>query len=161
MCQALLVEVKGEDIRIRKLDLISNNYIGEDWTINTSEGVYGYKYTEDRAGKSKQPYFESNDKATIECIGKNSCILKINTAKVRGGKDIIEYYKVDFKNVETGEMEKSYKIWSQYVFIPEIKRIKSKFKNLKEDTEYEVLVTAFNAYGKSSINALQAKFKTK
>lgn len=161
VCQALLVEVKGEDIRIRKLDLISNNYIGEDWTINTSEGVYGYKYTEDRAEKSKQPYFESNDKVTIECIGENSCIIKINTAKVRSRKDIIEYYKVDFKNVETGEIEKSCKIWSQYAFIPEIKRTKSKFKNLKKNTEYEVLVTAFNAYGKSSINALQAKFKTK
>ena len=161
VCQALLVEVKGEDIRIRKLDLISNSYIGDDWTINTAENIYGYKYTEDRKDASRQPFFDFNDKVKAQSVGRKHCILKIDQAKVRGRNDVIEYYKIEFKNTENGTIEVRYKVWAQYAFIPKKKKIMVKCDGLKENSEYEVIVTAYNAYDKSSINTLSRKFKTK
>ena len=161
VCQALLVEVTREDVRIRKLDLINNSYIGEDWTINTAEGTYGYKYTDIRAEKSMKPYFKSKAKIKVKNTGKGSCNIQISCAEVKGHREVIEFYKADFKNMNTNKIDKSYKIWSQYGLIPQPKKITAEFKDLKENTEYEVTVTAFNAYGKSSTSTLKAKFITK
>ena len=80
---------------------------------------------------------------------------------MRGRSDVIEFYKVNFKNMNTKKIDKSYKIWSQYGLIPKPGKISASFEKLEENTEYEVIVTAFNAYGKSSINALRGKFITK
>ncbi len=161
VCQALLVEVIGEDVRIRKLDLIHNSYIGEDWRINTAENVYGYKYTESRLEKSMKPYFSCSAKAEIENIGSNSCSIKISQANIKGSKDVIEYYKVTFLNTETGVIDKECKVWSQYGIKPIPKKIIYDFEGLKGNTKYEVVVKAYNAYEKSSTNDLRVIFKTK
>ncbi|MDS0528154.1 metallophosphoesterase [Clostridium sp. SHJSY1] len=158
--QMMVVEVEGSVVKIKRLDLLSRKYIGPDWIINTSKGVEDFKYTKDRKDKSKEPYFDKDNKLEINDVSNVTCQIKIGQAKIKEDDDIVYSYKYDFKNVKTGEIDKSYKISSEFYLIPTPEFIIQKFEGLNPNTQYEVIVTAYNAYGKRSYNKLSGIFQT-
>lgn len=159
--QMMVVEVKGNIVKIKKLDLLSGKYIGHDWIIDTSKGIESFSYTEERKARSKEPYFDKDNKFEISYVDSVGCLIKIGQAKIKDDEDIIYSYKYDFKNLKTEEIEKSYKISSQFYLLPPPEFIVQNFEGLSSETEYEVRVTAYNAYGKKSSNELIGKFETK
>jgi predicted MPP superfamily phosphohydrolase len=161
--QMMVVEVKGSTVKIKRLDLLSEQYIGENWIIDTSKGKAGFKYIESRKDNSKKPYFDMND-VRVSDLKDVSCKVKINQAKIKANgeeEDIIYSYKYDFINTGTGEIEKSYKISSEFYLLPMPDVVVQKFEELNPETEYKVIVTAFNAYGIESSNTIGEVFKTK
>ncbi|MGL4772596.1 MAG: metallophosphoesterase family protein, partial [Clostridium sp.] len=163
--QIMVLDVDGTKVKIRKLDLLSGKYIGEDWVIDTAQGKDGFKYTSDRAEKSSVPYFTEGSSIKVNSVNKNGCTLTIEQGKVNNilgdnNDEIVHSYKYDFINKATGKLEKSYKIWSEFYFLPMSKTLTQSFSGLKEGVEYEVVVTAFNSYMKESSNVLTSYFKT-
>lgn len=165
-CQMMVIEVTGTDVRIKKLDLSSGEYIGKDWIINTAEGKNKFKYIGSRAQKSVAPYFEENGKVIINKIKSDSCVVTLNQAKVNDMADewiddIVHSYKFDFIDKKTGEISNSFKVWSEFYILPREDCLIQQFNQLKADTDYEIVVMAYNAYGKVSTNQVSASFKTK
>ncbi|MBD7911684.1 metallophosphoesterase family protein [Clostridium cibarium] len=161
--QMMVVEVKGNVVKVKRLDLLSNQYIGEDWIIDISKGKKDFKYTDDRKEKSKEPYFDINDVRVSDIEGMN-CRIETNQAKINKkseSEDIVYSYKYDFRNRKTGEIEKTYKVSSQFYLIPMPQVLSQEFEKLNSETEYEVIITAINAYGIESSNSVGGMFKTK
>lgn len=160
-CQAMIVEVKDEFVTIKKLDLINNSYILENWVVDTSKGRSGFKYLDNREGKSNKPYFQDESDMIVEKIRNDGCIIKLKQALIYGMEDSVHSYEFSFKNLKTYEVEKVYKISSQFYILPMPKFLRENFNGLSSNTEYEVEVKAFNCYGKESTNSLKKKFITK
>lgn len=164
-CQMMVIEVTGTKVKVKKLDLSSGEYIGKDWTINTEKGKDGFKYIESRIQKSSSPYFEENSKILISKVKRESCRVVINQAKIKntveeGIDDIVHSYKFDFIDKKTGDISYSFKVWSKFYILPREDYLVQEFNQLKADTDYEIVVSAYNAYGKVSTNQVRAAFKT-
>lgn len=165
-CQMMVVDVKGAEVRIKKLDLLSGKYIGDDWVFDISKGKDGFVYNDTvRANTSKIPYFTDDNKVTVNTVDDSSCNLTINQAsidEIKGDNndDIVQSYRFDFINNSTNEVDKSYKIWSEFYILPTPGTITQDFTGLTPGTQYTVKVTAINAYGKESTNTISADFKT-
>ena len=163
--QAMVLDVNDTEVRIRKLDLISGQYIGEDWVFNTNSGKEGFVYTDSRAEASETPYFEEDSTIKINDIKDNSCTITIDQAKVNdtlgdNNDEIVHSYKFDFINKKTGKIDKTHKIWSEYYFLPMEDTLTQTFTGLKVGTEYDVVVTALNAFKKTSTNTISTSFTT-
>lgn len=163
--QIMVLDINGTSVRVRKLDLISGQYVGEDWVFDTSKGKDGFKYTDKRIEASPQPYFEEHASVNVRDIKDNSCTITINQAKINdilgdNNDEIVNSYKYDFINKKTGRVDKSYKIWSEYYFLPMSETLTQTFSSLESGTEYEVVVTAFNSYNKASSNTISTSFTT-
>ncbi|MGL5353191.1 MAG: hypothetical protein ACRDA5_07680, partial [Clostridium sp.] len=140
-------------------------YIGEDWIIDTALGKEGFKYTDARSAESECPYFEENAVVRVSDITNSCAIITIDKAKINNKlgdnkEQIVHSYKYDFINKKTGKVEKSYKIWSEFYFLPMANTLTQKFKGLKPGLEYEVLVTGLNSYKKPTINVISTTFET-
>jgi len=164
-CQMMVIEVEGTEVKVKKLDLSSGEYIGKEWSINTAKGKSGFKYIESRTQKSMAPYFEENAKMLISKVKRDGCLVTINQAKINNTveediDDIVHSYKFDFIDKKTGDISYSFKVWSEFYFLPRKDYLVQEFNQLKPDTDYEIVVNAYNAYGKVSINQLRASFKT-
>lgn len=164
-CQMMVIEVEGTYVKVKKLDLSSGEYIGKDWTINTSKGNTGFKYIESRSQKSIAPYFEENAKILINKVKRYGCTVTINQAKIKNTveehiDDIVHSYKFDFIDKKTGDISYSFKVWSEFYFLPRKDYLVQEFNQLKPDTDYDIVVWAYNAYGKVSTNQVRASFKT-
>ncbi|MGL5084156.1 MAG: hypothetical protein ACRC68_00255, partial [Clostridium sp.] len=85
---------------------------------------------------------------------------KINKSLGDNQDNIVHSYKYDFINKKTGKIEKTYKIWSEFYFLEVANTLTQKFTGLREDNEYEVLVTGLNSYKKPSKNIISTTFKT-
>lgn len=163
--QMMVLDVDGTKVTIKKLDLLTGEYIGEDWIFDTALGKGGFKYTDKRKEKSETPYFNQNAEAKIEAINDNGCKITIDQAKINDVKgdnhdEIVHSYKYDFKNKKTGNIDKSYKIWSEYYFLPMADKLTQEFSGLKAGTEYEVTVTGLSSYKKPTTTTLVGNFKT-
>lgn len=165
-CQMMVIEIRGTEVKVKKLDLSSGEYIGKDWTIDTSKGKSQFKYIESRTQKSIAPYFEESAKMLISKVKKSGCLVTINQAKIKNTveediDDIIHSYKFDFIDKKTGDISYSFKVWSEFYFLPRKNYLVQEFNELKEDTYYDIVVWAYNAYGKVSTNSVRASFKTR
>lgn len=163
--QSMLFEVNGTKVTIKKLDLLSGKTIGEDWIFDTSTGKSGFKYTDARKEVSPTPYFENNAEVTVSDLKDNGCTVTIDQGKIEdipldNHDEIVHSYKFDFTEKRTGKLHKSYKIWSEYYFLPMSEKLTQSFNGLKAGTEYELTVTAINSYGKTSNETLKTTFKT-
>lgn len=163
--QMMVLDVTGTQVRVRKLDMLSGKYIGEDWVFDTSKGKEGFTYTDDRLETSKLPYFGSDATVKAPEIDENGCTLTIDQADIEdpigdNNDEIVHSYRFDFINKATGEVDSSQKIWSEYYFIPMSETLTQSFQGLKSGTEYEVKVTALNAYGLESTNTISTTFTT-
>ncbi|MGG7177695.1 metallophosphoesterase family protein [Clostridium paraputrificum] len=163
--QMLILDVNGTKVKIRKLDLISGEYIGEDWVIDTLLGKEDYKYTDNRVEASPKPLFKITSGIKVDSINNNSCSLTIDQAKVKNIKgdnqdEIVHSYKYEFYNKATGNIYRSYKVWSGFYFLPMSKKLTQEFNGLESNTEYRVEVTAYNSYGKPSKNTISTTIKT-
>lgn len=103
----------------------------------------GFKYTESRGSESESPYFEANAVVKVDEVKDTSCTITIDQAKINDVKgdnqdQIVHSYKYDFTNKRTNKVEKSYKIWAEYYFLPMSKTLTQKFTGLKPGNEYEV-----------------------
>ncbi|MEG2194424.1 MAG: LamG-like jellyroll fold domain-containing protein [Terrisporobacter sp.] len=163
--QIMVLDVNNKSIRVRKLDLLSGQYIGEDWVFDTASGKGGFKYTDDRKENSSTPYFENTANARVENIKDTGCTITIDQGKIKdkigdNNDEIVHSYKYDFYDKKTGKLHKSYKIWSEFYFLPMKNTLIQTFNGLKPGTEYEVEVTAMSSYKKLSSNTIKASFKT-
>lgn len=163
--QMMVLDVDGTKVRIKKIDLLSGEYIGEDWVFDTALGKEGFKYTDARIEESESPYFDENAIVKVDEIKENSVKITIDQAKTNDIKgdnqdQIVHSYKYDFTNKTTGKIEKSYKIWSEYYFLPMSKTLTQEFSGLKPGIEYEVSVTGLNSYKKPTTNVISTSFKT-
>lgn len=163
--QMMVLDVDGTKVRIKKLDLLSGKYIGEDWVFDTALGKEGFKYTDARSTDSESPYFESNAAVKVSDANDTGATITIDQAKINdklgdNQDQIVHSYKYDFTNKKTGKVEKSYKIWSEYYFLPMSNTLTQKFTGLKPGNEYEVSVTGLNSYKKPTTNIISTSFKT-
>ncbi|MGL5084200.1 MAG: hypothetical protein ACRC68_00490, partial [Clostridium sp.] len=163
--QMMVLDVDGTKVSIKKLDLLSGKYIGEDWVFDTALGKEGFKYTDARSLESDTPYFEANAGVRLADINDTGATITIDQAKINdklgdNHDQIVHSYKYDFINKKTGKVEKSYKIWSEYYFLPMASTLTQKFTGLKPGIEYEVTVTGLNSYKKPTINVISTSFKT-
>lgn len=163
--QMMVLDVTGTQVRVRKLDLLSGKYIGEDWVFDTAKGKEGFTYTDDRANTSKLPYFSSEAAVKASNIDESGCTLTIDQADIDdpigdNNDEIVHSYRFDFINKATGEIDSSQKIWSEFYFLPMSETLTESFQGLKAGTEYEVKVTALNAYGLESTNTISTTFTT-
>jgi len=159
-CQMIVIEVEGTDVKVKKLDVSSGEYIGKDWIISMAQGKDGFKYLESRREKSIAPVFEENAKIIISKIKRNRCTVNISKAKIKDTQeedidDIVHSYKFDFIDKKTGYILNSFKVWSEFYILPSKDYLVQKFKDLKEGTEYEIVVNAYNAYAKMSTNNIR------
>ncbi|MGL5353192.1 MAG: metallophosphoesterase [Clostridium sp.] len=163
--QMMVLDVDGTKVRIKKLDLLSGKYIGEDWVFDTALGKEGFKYTDARSAESDTPYFEASAAVKVADINDTGATITIDQAKINdklgdNQDQIVHSYKYDFTNKKTGKVEKSYKIWSEYYFLPMASTLTQKFTGLKPGIEYEVSVTGLNSYKKPTTNIISSTFKT-
>lgn len=163
--QMMVFDVNGTNVRIRKLDLMSGEYIGEDWVFDTASGKEGFIYTDARKESGHTPYFEEDAAVKVDSVNDNGCTITIDQAKIEeilgdNHDEVVHSYKFEFINKKTGKIDRTHKIWSEFYFLPMSNTLTQDFSGLKAGTEYEVKVTALSSFKKESTNTIAASFTT-
>lgn len=161
VAQGMVIEAEGSKVTIRNYDLISNQFIPQTWQFDVSKPAE-FPYTKARDAVAKAPVFPQNAAVRLSNINDNGATLDFDQAVMESNTigDIVHSYRYDIVNKKTGEVEKSFKNWSEYYRLPMPTTITQKVEGLNPGTEYEARIYAIDAYGKVSEQYISSDFKT-
>lgn len=159
IAQGLVVEANGSTVTIKNYDFLADQWIPQTWTFDVTETL---PYTDTREASAKAPYFTEDAQVTVSEITDESAKVEFPQAKAAENNvgDIVHSYRYDFVNKLTGEVDKTFKTWSEYYFQPMPDMISQVAPDLKPKTSYEVRIYAINAYQQESEGYLSAQFTT-
>ncbi len=182
--QAMLVEVNGAEVTVRRFDYVDKKYIGEPYVFTAgAPAVAAYTKAGREAAKTSEvnkPYFDADDKITVSDIKSNTVKISFPEGKKDGESadglqdSYIHYYRVKVTDKETGSVVKSYNMLGNYFInsvdtvnyadpkYPAIRKTLDRelsITGLSRNTEYTVTVTPESALGQQG-TALTADFVT-
>lgn len=159
IAQGLVVEADGSRVTIKNYDFLADQWIPQTWTFDVKDTL---PYTDDRQENAKAPYFDEDAKLTVSNVTDDSADLTFTQAKVAENNvgDIVHSYRYDFINTKTGNVDKTFKTWSNYYLLPMPETMEQTAPDLEPGTSYEVQIHAINAYQQVSENYLSANFTT-
>ena len=168
--QAMLMEVTGNTVTLRRFDIKTRKYIGEPITF--TPGTANEAYTDARVEKAKtsnvnKPYFVSGAAITVSDVTNSAAKIEFPEAIKDGESAVglqdsfVHYYTVTIKNKSTGGITETVKRLGDFWRSDDNKRsVRSvSFDNLSRNTEYEVSVTPSSSLGQEG-TPLTVDFKT-
>ncbi len=157
--QGLLVSVdkKTQKVTLKRLDFHNNAILKQDWVVDPAQGKPGFTYTAARSASATAPVFGTDAKATASGITTDSAGIAFSQAT---DADMVHSYRIDAKNLATGKVDKSIKIFSEFYFNPAPKQLNQSLSGLSDNTDYEVRIHAINSWGKESATPLTTTLHT-
>lgn len=157
--QGMLVEVDKttQTVRVKRLDFHNNQIIKDDWIIEKPGDKNAFRYTDQRAAQSVQPYFEEQAAAAVSDIKENTVKLTFDQGR---DEDLVHSYKIQAVNQATGKIDTEFLIFSDFYAYPRAEKLSTSVSGLKDNTEYVFSVTAIDSWGKQSAKPLRVSAKT-
>jgi 3',5'-cyclic AMP phosphodiesterase CpdA len=157
---ALIVEVRGTVVTVRRIDNYWDTEIPAKFVFDTSKNKSDFPYLEaKRVAASVAPDFMPADKITLNKTLENGIDYTFPQAKTNNTSmpdDGAFAYKVSIKKGST-EVSTA-RLQAEYFMLPR-KPISHNVRNLEPDTNYEISVTPIGYFGKEG-TALTHPFKT-
>ncbi|HWQ71783.1 MAG TPA: metallophosphoesterase [Desulfitobacteriaceae bacterium] len=160
--KGMIVEANGSVVTIKNYDFVSDRYIPQTWVFDVSQPSQ-FPYTHARDTVAKAPVFPAGAAVRISDITKNTATVNFDQAVMEANNigDIVHSYRYNFVNKATGQVDLSFKTWSEFYVLPMPDAITQKASGLQWNTVYEARIYAADAYGKTSNGYISATFKTK
>ncbi|KNF08955.1 putative phosphohydrolase [Gottschalkia purinilytica] len=156
--QGLMVEVDGDNnVIVERIDFHNDKHIKDKWIIKSPFDKSKFEYTDARKNLRSKPYFDSNAKVQVSDIQPDSIKITFDQAK---HEDLVHSYKVQAINKITGKIDKEFLAFSEFYFDPVLEKLSFNISSLKADTDYDIVITAIESFGKESEIPLKATFKT-
>ncbi len=163
--QLAFIDVTTDNkVKIYKIDLTTNKYIGEPWEIDIPAGVDGFKYTDAvRADNTQTPVFDENAEIEFTSIGNYSATITFPTGTVEaknGQQDnYVRSHRITVTNKETGEVAKKLSFDADFVIVPQPATLTREITELDLATDYIVTVEPMSMFGFYG-EPLTAEFRT-
>lgn len=163
--QASFIDVTTDNkVKIYKIDLTSNTYIGEPWVIDIPAGANGFKYTDAvRAGNTQAPVFADNAAIEVSDIENYSATITYPTGTVEAMNDqqdnLVRSHRVTVTDTESKEVISTTSYGASFSTVPQPTTLSRTISDLDAGTTYTVSVepmSMFGVYGK----AITAEFTT-
>jgi len=163
--QTSFIDVTTDNkVKIYKIDLETQKYIGEPWVIDIAAGKDGFKYTDAiRANNTQAPAFADDAQITATNVEHYSVTLNYPTGTIQAMNDqqdnIVRAHKVTITDKETGEVVKTESYNANFTTVPQPETLSRNITNLDAGTTYTVTVqpmSMFGVYGE----ALTGEFTT-
>lgn len=119
VAQGMLIEAEGSKVTIRNYDMISNQFIPQTWVFDVSKPSE-FPYTKARDAVAKAPVFPQNAAVRVSNISDTGVKLNFDQAVMESNNigDIVHSYRYDIVNKKTGNVDKTFKNWSEYYRLP-------------------------------------------
>ena len=150
MHQTSFIDVTTDHkIKIYKVDLTTNTYIGEPWVIDLAAGSDGFTYTEQvRSSYTAAPVYAEDAAVSFSDIANYSAKISYPTGSVNAeGGNMIRRHKLTLTDKETGETVLSANYNAKFEVVPQPETITQTVANLDSGTTYTVTVTPETMYG--------------
>jgi 3',5'-cyclic AMP phosphodiesterase CpdA len=157
---ALIVEVKGTVVTVRRIDMYWNEEISTTFVFDTSANKSDFPYREEkRIAAATPPQFPAGAVITLNVAGNGIrySFPQAATANPNIPDDGAFIYKVSFK--PAGGTVVDTLLQAEYFIIPRPTTISHEAKNLMPDTSYEISITPVSYFGKTG-TALTGTFTT-
>jgi len=158
---ALVVEVKGTKVTVRRIDNYWDKEIPAKFEFDTSLDKSDFPYREEkRKAASVAPEFASGAAITVDTA--NGVKISFPHAATNSSTvpdDGAFIYKVGIKNTATGTAASPVLLQAEYFMLPRPTAVSYEVKNLDPETNYEVSVIPVGYFGKEG-PALTKTFKT-
>lgn len=147
------VQTNG-DVVIDRWDLYRNNEILPKWEVKAPHDGSAFKYKDI---KGEVPFFENPVKPVISKISAAGCKVEWNGAVTPTNNSVVYYYLVEAVNKSTNSVESSAKICSMFFWNEnKPKTLEYSISGLTLGKEYFIRITACDAYGNRSTDAIQS-----
>jgi uncharacterized repeat protein (TIGR02543 family) len=162
MSQGLLVDADAAgNVTLTSRDFLSDQWIEDQvWSFNVN-GELPYT-AEKRQPLAKAPVFPENAEIRLSNLNRTSVDIEFDQAIMpeNGAADIVHSYRFDFVEKATGNVGLTFKDWSEFYIRPLPPVIREQALGLRQATEYELRIYAFDAYGLMSEDCLSKTFTT-
>jgi len=161
---AMIVEVRGTKVTVRRFDMYWNVELPVKFEFDTSVNKANFPYREEnRIAASSAPRFSNNASITINNLTENgfeySFPQAINTS-TSIQDDGAFGYDVGIKDVENDIVLFSDRLQANYFMIPRTPTIEYRVRKLQPETDYEIIITPIGYFGKEGTPLTKA-FRTK
>jgi len=148
--QGLVVEVEDSVVTIKNYDFLSEEWIDQTWTFDVTKEL---PYTNKRAEKAQKPIF--SDDAVISVSNKQATEVTVtfdvaSLPEASEVGEIIHHYSYTIRNMDTGVLLRSFRQWSDFMFLPVRETYTQIIGGLAAATEYELSISAVGSFGLSS-----------
>ena len=160
---ALIVEVKGTKVTVRRIDNYWNIEIPTKFVFDTSKPKSKFPYLESkRIEASAPPQFAAGSAITLDKIMDNGIEYTFPQAMTNNSRIPDEgafAYEVSIKEQPSGAAADTARLQALYFMFPRPTSVSYDTKKLQPDTSYEISVTPVGYFGKKG-SALTLSFKT-
>ncbi len=150
MHQTSFIDVTTDNkVKIYRIDLTSDTFIGEPWVIDLALGEEGFQYTSEvRSTYTAAPVFADGAAVTASDITNYSATIHYPTGAVDStGDNMIRRHMVTVTDKETGDVLVSQNYSASYEIVPQPTTLSQTIQNLDAGTTYTVTVTPETMYG--------------
>ncbi len=156
--QFWIVEVYGDNsIVFKAYDLITEQFFPLEYKMPNPTGKDAFIFTDKRAGASAKPEFPSQAELEVKDIKRAGATFVFDHAK---DDDLVHSYKYQFFTKEDDNLALEFMTFSDYYYLNRPDKMTYTATGLLSGTEYRLVITAIDCYGKESDNTLEAEFKT-
>jgi 3',5'-cyclic AMP phosphodiesterase CpdA len=155
----MIVEVDGSVVTIKTYDFIAQHWMNQLWTFDVTKP---FPYTNDRAKNGALPVFKNGSKITASNVTNTSVTLIFDQPYIPAPNLLMENvhsYKFDFIDTATGEVVKTFKQWSDFMYTDIQDTYTQNIDGLTEGDLYEVRITPFASFQKEGAQYLKAYLK--
>ncbi|MCL2786905.1 MAG: metallophosphoesterase [Micrococcales bacterium] len=156
--QGLIIEASGSTVTIKNYDFISDSWIDQTWTFDVTQPL---PYTDAvRRPKAVAPVFAPEAQIRVFNVRDTRVNIEFDQASIPANEvqDIVHSYRYEFRNLLTGRNDADFKTWSDYYFLPLKPTLlyydgngnPADVTGLRRSTDYEVRITAYDAWGLAS-----------
>jgi hypothetical protein len=160
---ALVVDVSGTTVTIRRVDMHYGVEIAAPFVFDTSVCKEQYPYTtEKQIAKSSAPEFSADAEISISNLSKTGCTYTFPQAENTSAgipDDGAFVYTVAISESGTGEIVSTARLQANYFTLPLPETVTYNATGLKPDAKYNISVVPIGFYGKEG-QEITANFKT-
>ncbi len=151
--QTSFIDVTTDNkVKIYKIDLTTNTYIGEPWVIDIAAGTDGFKYTDAvRAGNTQAPVFADGAAITVSDIENYSATITYPTGTVEAKNDqqdnLVRSHRVTVTEKESGDVVSTETYGASFSVVPQPTTLSQTVSDLDSGTTYTVSVEPMSMFG--------------
>jgi len=148
--QVQFIDVTEDNkVKIYKMDLVTNKFIGEPWEIDIPAGKEGFKYTDAIRKNTAVPKFAATDKITVDKTEEYSVTLTYPTGTCEETGELqdgfVAKHKITVTDKETTAVVSSKEYSAPYTTYPMPETITRTLTGLAPGTTYKISIVPVSA----------------
>jgi Calcineurin-like phosphoesterase len=156
--QGIVVEAKGNKVKIKRIDFLSGNIIGQPWVLREPSDKSHFRYTDGR-DKTK-PIFPKQASVVIneKKSSRKSLALIFDQAL---DNECVHAYRIKVMEQGTEKVVSDQQMFSEFYKTPMPEKLNTTVEKLEKGKTYRIEITAIDSFQNESEKALIVEGKTK